>query len=193
MLALSTLQQAFLNEVFRKPSEFTNLIASEDAKDRLQVHRDTIFKGLCHALSVIYPGIWQLLGSECANNAALMFCHTLSNLPTSGCLDHWGKKFPKFLASVSAFASLPYLPDYAWFEYLSHQVYCGYGKSVYFFESIFPIDQIQDLLASPNPQPLDLQRKPSYAILTRSENKVLTLWMNAEKWQSLQLRENAHA
>jgi hypothetical protein len=144
-------------------------------------------------LSVIYPGIWQLLGKECANNAALMFCHTLSNLPTSGCLDRWGKKFPKFLRSVEAFANLPYLADYAWFEYLYHQAYCGYGKSCYFFESIFPIDQIQALLSNPDSKPLDLQREPSHAIITRSQNKVLTLWITAEKWHALQLRENAHA
>lgn len=193
MLTLEQLQHAFYQALFRKSGALESMLASDDVDARIQIYRNTISNALCHALSVIYPGIWKLLGKECADKAALIFCDTITNLPISGCLDKWGKKFPKFLGSVPAFSALPYLADYAWFEYIHHQAYCGYGKAVYYFESIFPIDEIQALLENPNIKTLELQRKSSYAIITRPAQQVLTLWVSQEKWHSLLLQDAEYA
>lgn len=193
MPTLKETQTQFLHTVFNRENSIQAQISSANSEIRLQIYRNTIFNGLCHALSVIYPGVWKLLGGECADNAALMFCHNLNNLPTDGCLDRWGKKFAKFLGSVHAFAALPYLEDYAWYEFLWHQAYCGYGKSVYYFKSKFPINEIQELLDNPNSSTLDLTEKPSYAIIMRPEQKVLTLWITQEKWHALNIKEAEYA
>lgn len=193
MPTLNDIQEQFLKCVFNQDHNLLEAISSSNADSRVNIYRNTVFNGLCHALSVIYPGVWKLLGKECADNAALMFCHTLKNLPTDGCLDRWGKKFATFLGSIPTFATLPYLEDYAWYEFLWHQAYCGYGKSVYYFKSKFAIDEIQELLDNPDSTTLDLSTKPSYAIIMRPEQKVLTLWVTPEKWHSLNIKEAEYA
>lgn len=193
MLTLKELQKQFLQTIFKKDNSLISQIKSADVDTRISIYRNTIYSGLCHALYVIYPGVWKLLGKECADNAALMFCHDLKNLPVDGSLDRWGQKFVTFLGSLEAFATLPYLEDYAWYEFLWHQAYCGYGKSVYYFKSSFPIDEIQALLDNPNIKSLDLKAKPSYAIIMRPKQEVLTLWVTREKWHSLNIKEAEHA
>lgn len=193
MLTLKELQQHFLLEIFHKDNRLGSQVTSNDINARINIYRNTVQNGLCHALSVIYPGVWKLLGKECADNAALMFCNDLTNLPVDGSLDRWGKKFVTFIGSLDAFATLPYLEDYAWYEFLWHQAYCGYGKSVYYFKSDFPIDEIQALLDNPDTTSLDLTKKSSYAIIMRPEQKVLTLWVTHEKWLALNIKEAEHA
>ena len=106
MLNLKQLQNKFIDHVI---SRETNEIAlyikhstiSQDA--RLQIYRQTIFENLYSALKITYPGIWKLIGEECARAVCYSFNKNKENLPLNGYIDDWGSKFPKFLLILNIY------------------------------------------------------------------------------------------
>lgn len=116
-------QEMFKRSILQLDSIDTSFIKSSHPAERLNIYRQTILENIRNSLSITFPGIWILLGEECANNVAFAFCKNEYNLPISGCLDDFGKNFPDFIEAQKEFNALPYLKDYGRFEWLQHQSY----------------------------------------------------------------------
>lgn len=123
MQDLDTIQKTFLQSILEKNLADLSFIKSSYPAERLDIYRQTIFENIRNSLAITFPGIWKLLGEECANSAAYAFSKHQHNLPISGCLDDFGENFPKFLGVQKELQALPYLKDYAYFEWLKHQSY----------------------------------------------------------------------
>lgn len=199
---LLELQNQFYNHIINKETKL-DFIKSNFPQERLNIYRQTIFANMIGALKINFPGIWRLVGDECAENIAYAYCKTLKYFPETGCLDDFGNDFPEFIASLPQLSSLPYLSDYARYELLK---FCSYGaknddfldvhaisnlnehsclqlvSSCVFFQSEFPIDQILEMLENPDSDGINLTRKPCFAIITRLENYVTTFWVSSELW-----------
>jgi len=185
---------------FIKPSHIT-----EDA--RFKVYKNTSSENLYNALKITFPGIWQLIGEECARGVAQAFTVDIKNLPTSGSIDDWGRDFPKFLSTLPELSDLKYLEDYASFEWLQHLSFCAmdaeifdaaelqkipedlieqvtfsFHPSVFFLRSEYPIDQIYELLENPasSISKINLNDGPSYTILNRNDNHTNMLWVKQD-------------
>ena len=207
MQALKTLQNSFIEAVFANNENNLQWIKSSSPKERFKVYRFTIFENLQNALRITYPGIWTLLDKESADSIAYAFCLHQYNFPTSGCLDDWGNEFPKFLAELDDLKELPYLQDYACYEWNKHLAY-GAAESDYIspddlaaineeeiekikmvfipsvvtFHSAFPIDEIDEIVKNPNANAIDLRFKNCYALIFRKSNCVLTEWLPHDLW-----------
>jgi len=188
---------------------------TEPQNERLRVYRNTIMGNYCHALAVTFPGVWQLLGAECADSVAYAFFQQPQNCPNSGCLDDWGSEFPNFLASLEPLKSVPYIHDYAEYEWHKHHVYFAPSTDVldastlatltpeeqtalrfqflpyvHFYQSEFPLDQIDHLVENPEADGITLSAEPARAIITRSHEGTVTLWVTQSIWEFMNnLRE----
>ncbi len=209
LLNLKTLQEQFFKGVasgddksllpFIKPSHIP-----ESA--RFKVYKNTSFENLYNALKITFPGIWKLIGDECARSVSYAFTKDIRNLPTSGYIDDWGKDFPKFLSTISELSDLKYLEDYAEFEWLQHLSFCAmdaeildstelqkvpshliekvkfeFHPSVFFLKSLYPLDQIYELLEDPatSISRVNLSDGPSHTILNRLDNHTNMLWVTS--------------
>lgn len=193
MITLSERQLQFFNEVLGPESPDC---------ERLQIYRNTIFSNYQQALALTYPGIWNLLGEDCANQVALAYCSSRERLPQSGCLDDWGKDFPRFLGEIEALHHLPYLQSYAEYEWLKQEVLQAPAAPIFhpnelialnpeeqensawaflpyvrLFQSPYPIHQIENFLENPNAESLNLSAEPSFAMITRTPTETITLWV----------------
>lgn len=202
---LKDVQARFYDAIVRKTD--AEFVASTDATERLNIYRISIQDNLRRALSITYPGIWKLLGEECANNVAYAFCSIEKNLPTSGCLDLWGEDFADFLAQIEPLQSLSYLQDFAKYEWLKHLAYSAPSQpavgltalqnvseaevesiqlnllpSVYCMQSQYPLDEILNVIENPDADPINLNDKRTYAIIARPENEVVTFWVGPDSW-----------
>ncbi|MDQ2994133.1 MAG: DNA-binding domain-containing protein [Pseudomonadota bacterium] len=203
MNTLEQLQQDFYEAVFEKAEP--NFISSTYAEERLNIYRQTIFDNLRNVLLIIFPGVWALLGDECANGVAFAFCRHKIYLPATGCLDDWGAQFPNFLAGLTELKELVYLRDYADYEYLKHQSYRAESvaaitgahlqaiteeqietvklsllPSVFCFVSGFPLDEIDAVINNPDLDAINLTTKRTCALIARPENTVTTFWVPAD-------------
>lgn len=97
---------------------------------RFKVYKNTSFENLCNALKITFPGIWKLIGEECARSVSYVFTKDIKNLPSNGYIDDWGRDFSKFLSTVSELSDLKYLEDYAEFEWLQHSSFCAMDADV---------------------------------------------------------------
>lgn len=185
---------------FIKPSHIT-----EDA--RFKVYRNTAVENLHNSLKTTFPGIWQLIGEECARGVARAFTMDIKNLPTSGSIDDWGKDFPKFLSTLPELSDLKYLEDYASFEWLQHLSFCAgdaeifdatelqkvpgdmiekvkfsFHPSVFFLRSEYPLDQIYEMLEdlASSISKINLNDGPSHTILNRISNHTNMLWVTCD-------------
>ncbi len=203
---LEKLQQSFFKAVFDK-SNSPNFIKSNYPDERLAIYRQTIFENMRNSLSITFPGSWKLLGEECANSVTYAFAKIEANLPSSGCLDDFGIKFPKFLANLKELEQLSYLEDYAYYEWLKHLAYkaesappirvevfsklskslldsikFSFLPSVFLFSSKFPIEEIENMLSNPKPDAIQLSLTKSFGIISQLNNKVATLWITEDLW-----------
>ena len=222
MLSLDELQEQFMLTVIgankNKILDYIKDNGKISSADRFEVHRQTIFDGYENALKIVFPGIWQLVGDDCAKGVALAFSHKLDNLPKKACLNNWGENFPDFLSSFPSTKSLPYLKDYAKLEWLQHKSYNAkrgalmtpsdlhaltekelesakllFHPSVFFMESKYRLDKIHDLLNDKTNKGFDLTIDPTYVIANRANNKVNTLWVEGNLWRFLlDLRKGAN-
>jgi len=184
-----------------------NFIDSTNPQERFNIYKNTIMFNLSNALSLTFPGIWQLLGKTCADNIASAFCSHPDNFPISGCLDDWGEKFPAFLASIEELKILPYLKDYAYYEWVKHQAYLAnkteaitlnklsqiqtekfvlariaFLPSVYSYSSKFPIDEIQKIIDNSNSNAINLSNNQAFAIIYRHKDEINTIWVAKDLW-----------
>jgi hypothetical protein len=198
-------QQLFYDALFDQKPNSLNFIHSTDAFERLKIYKHTIFENLRQALAITYPGIWVLLGEECANSFAYAFITFKKNLPLTGNLDEWGEGFPDFLADQTELSNLLYIKQYGHYEWLKHLAYgqleaesldysdlinlseqnieesvLKFIPSLYLFKSEYSLDKIQEIIDNPNADSIKLENLPSYAIIARPENSVITLWVSEE-------------
>ena len=68
MPSLEMIQENLLKSIFggKGTLDFIKANGSITAKQRLGVHQDTIFENFVTALEITYPGVWRLIGSDCA-------------------------------------------------------------------------------------------------------------------------------
>lgn len=204
---IKNVQMAFHGGLL-KNSIASEFISSSHPMERLDVYRQTILENLRHALSITFPGTWKLLGESCADSVAYSFFKSEKNLPITGCLDDWGKHFPNFLNNQKELKELPYIQDFASYEWLMHQSYgsehsppvnhstleristdqieaIGFSflPSVFMFSSAYPIHDIQEIALNQDASPIQLsQGNRHYAILSRPGNEVLTSWISEDLW-----------
>jgi hypothetical protein len=223
MSALKTLQQKFCSAIIFG-GEHEELFLPEIKSSRispgdlLKIYRNGVFENLCKALQLTFPGVWALLGDECANSIAYAFNKEINNLPNTSVLDEWGGAFPDFLGTVQATSSLPYLKDYAHFEWLSHLSNCAenmpslsldvlkkinedeadnikfsFQPSVFLFQSIFPIDLIKNVAENPNADSFDLSLKSTYIIIGRSNERSLSYFISESYWKFFTCLKNKYS
>lgn len=209
---LIKLQESFFENIFRRSSGSLDFISSEFAKERFNIYRQTIFENMRNALQITFPGIWSLLGEECANNVAFAYCNQAENLPKTGCLDDFGGDFADFLLTLKQLQSLPYLRDYAHYEWLRHKAYgaeeSGYCSilelqnvpeeeidnikfcfipACFFFSSPFPIDLIEKIATSESDRIINLSDGQAvYGIITCSQSIGHTLWIEETLWRFIE-------
>jgi hypothetical protein len=207
MKMLESIQNNFYTAIFQGHTSEQDFIASSHPIERLAIYRQTIIDNLCNALALTFPGVWKLLGEQCANNLAHAFCRDKHNLPSSGGLDDWGAHFPDFLSHQQQLLGLPYIKDYATYEWLKHQAYCSpsshvisggdlqavpedliesiklkFLPSFFMISSIFPLNEIQDIVENPQAEAINTNKNRVYALIARSENTVEVFWVGAEFW-----------
>lgn len=179
-------------------------------KERLLVHQYTILENFINSLKINYPGIWKLLGEDCARGVALAYSHKLSNITSRGKINEFGVNFADHLASFPSTSELTYLPDFAKLEWLRsisadaknettiapdellkispdklEKYKLIFNSSVLFMTSNFPLMQIQDLINNKNSSKLTLSREVSYIIVYRLDNIVNTAWLDRAIWEFL--------
>jgi hypothetical protein len=208
MAELVKLQQAFFEDIFVNNVPELNFISSEFAQERFNIYRQTIFENMRNALQITFPGIWNLLGEECANKVAFAYCTHEQHLPKSGCLDDFGAEFPDFLLTIKQLQAVPYLRDYAHYEWLKHNAYGArepehfsvltlqnipeaeidnikfiFIPACFLFVSQFPIDAIEKIATGESNQMITLSEEyVFYGIITRTQSVVHTLWIDEILW-----------
>lgn len=211
---IQQIQEAFLKSVFNKQDVaiWEQFCQSEIAPEfRFSVYRNTILQNLRNSLEVTFPSTWKLVGKVCADSLALAFVQDHSNLPTTNCLDDWGEKFPAFLQNNEAVKHLLYLKDIAEIEWLRHLSYCSqdylaldsrilqkhlnnsvgklcliFNPSVFLYSSPYYLKNIFELIE--NPVEIDFinfQHLPSYVVIVRQKNQVLTHWITKDMFTFL--------
>lgn len=209
MSKLKLCQQQFCEALFEEGRD-TSFVTSQNAPARLAIYRQTVIENLSNTLALIYPGIWALIGEQCANEVAHAFIKKKMYLPKPGELDNWVSAFPSFISTVIELQNYPYLSDYAQWEWLKHHAY-GYaykqGLSLDALESIaepalaslkmafmpfveflqtpYPLQDIQMLLDNPNSESLNLKPDDYYLVVTRVEEEIKTLWLEKTIWLCL--------
>ena len=75
MRSLEAIQESLLDSILSGKGDlaFIKANGSIKAEHRLRVHQDTIFENFVAALEITYPGIWRLIGSDCARGVALAY------------------------------------------------------------------------------------------------------------------------
>lgn len=206
MHELLKLQQFFYSNIFKQGDDLS-FISSNFPQERFDVYRQTIFENMINALKITYPGIWKLLGDECANSVAYAYTKTAQNLPKTGCLDDFGGNFPEFLSTLEQLSELPYLKDYADYEWLKHLAYMAtdsksispedlmsipedeidhvtfhFCPSVYLFHSKYPLFDIHEIVQDVSAKTITLNQEEAYGIISRKDNDIHTYWVAEDKW-----------
>jgi len=147
---LEQLQNSFRTSVLQQDTQDLSPFSSPFSAERLTVYRRSVYDNLKDSLRIVYPGVWKLLGDDCANSIAYALIRSMKQLPTSGCLDDWDSGFPEFIASVPELRSLPYLRAYAEFEWAKHLSYSARNCKVIMPEDLQAVaeDQLGDLIRS---------------------------------------------
>lgn len=198
-----SLQHLFFDAILDPNISLDKHISSKHLEARLAIYRNNVRGNLVNALRVTFPGVWKLLGEECANSVAYAFIINKKNFPSSGCLDDWGEHFPEFLASLPELSELTYLEDYAIYEWNKQLIYNATGGKtllettalsaiseedfarlrvyftpcVSFFKSSSPIDQIEEMLNEANNEGIKLETRNSYCIIHRFNDQILSYWI----------------
>ncbi|HAU0201929.1 TPA: DUF2063 domain-containing protein [Legionella pneumophila] len=206
---IKQIQSDFVKAMFK--GEDTELIKHLDKKGvapelRLSIYRNNFLQNLNHALELTFPGVWKLVGKECADNLAYAFCQNEKNLPQSNCLDNWGAHFPLFLQEANPVKHLIYLRYIAELEWLAHKSYCAldfktlnpmtfqhkldkHGEqlclllnpSLHLFSSPYLLKEIIDLIEGVHEgNQINLQQEVCYAVINRQYNQVVTHWVTQD-------------
>ena len=145
MRSLETIQESLLDSILSGKGDLAFIKANGPikAEHRLRVHQDTIFENFVTALEITYPGIWRLIGSDCARGVALAYSHQFVNITDRSNISGFGESFPDFLDKFPSTKHLDYLPDYAKIEWLRSRSYASlnqktissdeFNRSVFFY------------------------------------------------------------
>lgn len=210
------LQTAILGQEEHLPFIKVNGVIT--TSDRLTVHRDTVFNNLTSSLRITYPGIWRLLGEDCAYGVAMAYSHDYVNLTSRSAMDDFGENFPQFLANFPSIKHLQYLPDFARLELLRAKSYRAImqaplaieqlqayfesgiescqillNASIYFLQSEYPLMNIQELLDNPDSVELSLQKQECFLVVCRTSGKTETLFLEARPWNFLRSISNGNS
>lgn len=216
ILTLKQIQDDFVAQICHPQKQAIASYLKQNPTDstfRLDIYRNNIMQNLRDALEKIFFNIWQLIGKECADNLAYVFCQTLEHLPVTHCLDDWGSQFPLFLQKNKHLKPLVYLKDIAKLEWLQHKSYRActfkaldpfilqkklhhdieqigwvFNPSVYLFSSFYGLKDIIDLIN--DPQKTDhviFYKEPCYAVISRPFNHVVTYWLSESQFYFLKL------
>ncbi len=189
-----------------------------DVVDRLQIHRDTVLENFVSSLKIIYPGVWRLVGEECARGVSLAYSHNLMHIRNRDDMNSFGEDFPEFLRNFASTNHLEYLADFAMLEWLRARSYEAMNESflsiedmqdffinsdeggrlelnssIYFLKSRFPLMNIQELLDNPEINELIMDDSDSYIIVCRLQGKIETLYLLKNQWQFLYNLNNGDA
>lgn len=203
MQKLESIQINFQNSVLYKDNSDNSFIKSTYPDERLSIYRHTIFENMRNALKITFPGVWILLGDACAESVAYAFCKT--NLPSSGCLDDFGEDFPIFISKIEELSILPYIKDYAEFEWLKNKAYIvkqsksinpsalskikpelieqikfKFIESTILYKSNFSIDKIEEIILSDQSEKISLAHKEVYTIIARLQKEVTIFWIEED-------------
>lgn len=218
---IAQIQEEMQNAILGREAnlDFIEQSAGISTKERMQVHLDTVFSNLTNNLKIIYPGIWQLIGEECASGVALAYSHDMKHLVGRERINNFGEHFPEFLRQFPSIKHLKYLPDYAQLEQLRYKSYSAKrGKvvslkelqqvfqsdevesykltlndSVLFLKSIYPLMSIQELLENKDSKPLDLTETKCFLIICKTQKKLETLSAREAEWNFLRSLANSDA
>ena len=199
----------FQKSILYKDNADNSFIKSTYPDERLNIYRQTIFENMRNALKITFPGVWILLGDECANGVAYAFCQ--ENLPSSGCLDDFGEDFSVFVAKIKELSSLPYIKDYAEFEWLKNQAYMAkhselispaalseikpelidqikfiFIDSAITYQSNFSIDKIEEIIYTPESDQINLIDKKVYAIIAIPKTEITIFWIEEDLYHFIE-------
>lgn len=210
---LATIQDKMLKSVFAANIGALDFIKSAgdiSNKDRFLIHRHTILENLVNSLKISYPGIWKLIGEDCARGAALAYAHKLSNITPQSKINKFGASFPEHLKNFPSTSSLAYLPDFAkleWLRSLSHDARredlideadlakieleklesykLKFNSSVFFMTSKFPLLKIQNLIDDEDSEEIILSEEDTYLVVYRVDGKINTAYIDQPSWHFL--------
>lgn len=213
MHSLEKIQENLLNSIFGSSKGELNYIKTNgliNAKQRLAVHQDTIFENFITVLKITYPGIWRLVGSDCARGLALAYGHEFINITDRSNINGFGKNFPDFLRKFPSTRHLDYLPDYAKLEWLRSRSYEApsqnaisaelfnesmrinpealifeFNNSVFFLKSSWPLAKMQRLLDDPDCEKINILNEECFILICRVHGRIETLFLEKEQWQFL--------
>jgi hypothetical protein len=202
MKQIDDLQKKFLESVINSDIKL-DWIKSENKSDRINIYKSSIIGHYIKVLSQAFPLTSNLIGNDIFTQIASVFVIDKDNLPRNACLDYWGENFPKFL--IRQFPKAEYLKDLAIYEITLNKVYNSsyqesirleeflkideslvgeikikFVDSIEFFESNYPIHEIEDYIKSGMNSSYKIEEKKSYAILFQTNSSVETLWLTAE-------------
>jgi hypothetical protein len=211
-LTLSELQKKAASSLFLsvdgKEAEnlFLKSFSSSHPQKRWAIYKNTISKSYRTALSLTFPGIWLLLGDECANGMAQRFIQDRVHAPEQAGDLAKEALFPDFLSQQPELQELPYLKDYARYEWCKQKAYyapkeevfsvksvekkkpeqvmkgrCLFLSSFSLFEANYDIAAIESLLENPDAEAFTLSPTKVYAFIVRPKTVTITLWIE-EDW-----------
>ncbi|MGA2654877.1 MAG: DNA-binding domain-containing protein [Gammaproteobacteria bacterium] len=198
---LAQTQHLFYQAIFDDDIDL-DFIASSDAKQRFAIYRRNIFETLRNKLALTFPGVWILLGERCANSVARAFIQTQQYLSHQPCLHLWGAQFPAFLENLPELTTLPYLKDYAEFEWRKHLAYYAadaepinphvlqalseddiadveivFLPSLYLLTSPFSLQDIQEIVNNPQAPKIDLKNQITTVVIAKLNHHVISIFI----------------
>jgi hypothetical protein len=149
--ALAEFQRRMASRILRDPPE-----------ESAEVHVNTVFSTLVHALRLTFPSVAQLTGESRFHELGMQYSRTYP--PCSSVLYSYGGHFPEHVRSNAVARELPYLSDVARFDLqidqAGHRVADAYGDpividphldiqlpcSLAWLQTDYPVDLIRDAL-----------------------------------------------
>ena len=213
MLSLETIQESLLDSIFGGKGNLAFIKANGliKAEHRLRVHQDTVFENFVTALKITYPGIWRLIGPDCARGVALAYSHEFINITDRSNISGFGESFPGFLEKFPSTKHLDYLPDYARMEWLRSKSYESpnqkpisleqfnkslsndpegvlfeFSCSTFFLQTNWSLAKIQLLLDGKHEcKKIDMVHEECFVLICRVRGRIETLFLKKKQWQFL--------
>lgn len=219
MNTLEDTQAKFTRFILYQDEQILSYLNPKNAVIGLNIYRNNVLYNLIRALRLTYPGVWKLIGDECATNLSRQFLSNPDNFPKEGALESWGEEFVDFIANHKQISEmLPYLSDYARYEWVRHQVllspcdkpikidkeYIGLIKkdqdvnislthSLHFLKSSFPIIPIAEIIQNQKTDNIELYQQNTFGIMYRVEDTVIEEWLPYRRWLFLQILQECQS
>lgn len=184
MLPLADLQQrirdAVVGDDLRTAAPL--LIGGGDPARRLAIHRRHYETSLAGALMGRFPATGWLIGTDTLESAVRLFVRVQP--PTAPCVAEYGRDFPKFLAELPGFESVPCLQTFADLDWHLGRLAVAVDRPAITRDSIsaFPPEQLAD--AS-----LTIQTGTHYVNAPRAIDDLMKLYLAEETPNRIELPE----